>query len=208
MKKIITTIILISLMLTSVVYAQDTSILLLTGRVYKRNVNEFSSATRENNSNLVNTEITNYTWKDSKDNVYPIYITSNGSCFIYRTSNKTGKKYKQYMKVEISQQICNELGREYKGKRKSQITSECCEDIDIRKILNNSKHPVRRMRKILLVLSKNYIIMCNNTPNDDNVNINDYDIQIVADYYNHDYDDVDFMNHQENETNQTNILFE
>ena len=146
MKKIITTIILISLMLTSVVYAQDTSIL-LTGRVYKRNVNEFSSATRENNSNLVNTEITNYTWKDSKDNVYPIYITSNGSCFIYRTSNKTGKKYKQYMKVEISQQICNELGKEYKGKRKSQITSECCEDIDIRKILNNSKHPVRRMRK-------------------------------------------------------------
>lgn len=206
MKKIITTIILISLMLTSVVYAQDTSIS-LTGRVYKRNVNEFSSATRENNSNLVNTEITNYTWKDSKNNVYPIYITSNGSCFIYRTSNKTGKKYKQYMKVEISQQICNELGKEYKGKRKSQITSECCEDIDIRKILNNSKHPVRRMRKILLVLSKT-IIMYNNTPNDDNVNINDYDIQIVADYYNHDYDDVDFMNHQENETNQTNILFE
>ena len=118
MKKIITTIILISLMLTSVVYAQDTSIS-LTGRVYKRNVNEFSSATRENNSNLVNTEITNYTWKDSKTNVYPIYITSNGSCFIYRTSNKTGKKYKQYMKVEISQQICNELGKEYKGKRKS-----------------------------------------------------------------------------------------
>ena len=63
------------------------------------------------------------------------------------------------------------------------------------------------MRKILLVLSKT-IIMYNNTPNDDNVNINDYDIQIVADYYNHDYDDVDFMNHQENETNQTNILFE
>ena len=67
----------------------------------------------------VNAEITNYTWKDSKNNVYPIYITSNGSCFIYRISNKTGKEYKQYMKVEISQQICTELGREYKGKRKS-----------------------------------------------------------------------------------------
>ena len=118
MKKLITIIILISLMLTSVVYAQDTSIP-LTGRVYKRNVNEFSSASRANNSNSVNTEITNYTWKDSKDNVYPIYITSNGSCFIYRISNKTGKEYKQYMKVEISQQICTELGREYKGKRKS-----------------------------------------------------------------------------------------
>ena len=89
-------------MLTSIIqYIQDT-LISLTGRVYKRNVNEFSSASRENNNNLVN----------------------------------------------------NKLGREYKGKRKSQITSECCKDIDIRKILNNSKHPVRRMRKILLVLSK------------------------------------------------------
>lgn len=43
-------------MLTSVVYAQDTSIP-LTGRVYKRNGNEFSSASRENNSNLVNTKL-------------------------------------------------------------------------------------------------------------------------------------------------------
>lgn len=50
--------------------------------------------------------------------------------------------------------------------------------------------------------------MCNNTLNNDNVNVNDYDIQIDADYYNHDYDDVDFMNHQENETHQTDILFE
>lgn len=102
MKKLITIIILISLMLTSIIqYIQDT-LISLTGRVYKRNVNEFSSASRENNNNLVNTK----------------------------------------------------LGREYKGKRKFQITSECYEDIDIRKILNNSKHPVRRMRKILLVLYK------------------------------------------------------
>ena len=56
MKKLIIVIILISLVLTSVVYAQDTSIS-LTGRVYKRNVNEFSSASRENNNNLVNTKL-------------------------------------------------------------------------------------------------------------------------------------------------------
>lgn len=43
-------------MLTSVVYAQDTSIS-FTGRVYKRNVNEFSSASRVNNSNSVNTKL-------------------------------------------------------------------------------------------------------------------------------------------------------
>lgn len=57
MKKLITIIIiLISLVLTSVVYAQDI-LISLTGRVYKRNVNEFSSASRENNSNLVNTKL-------------------------------------------------------------------------------------------------------------------------------------------------------
>lgn len=56
MKKFITIIILISLMLTSVVYAQDT-LISLTGRVYKRNVNEFSSASRKNNNNLVNTKL-------------------------------------------------------------------------------------------------------------------------------------------------------
>ena len=50
--------------------------------------------------------------------------------------------------------------------------------------------------------------MCINTSDNDNVNINDYDVQIDAAYYNHDYDDVDFMNHQENETSQTDILFE
>ena len=64
------------------------------------------------------------------------------------------------------------------------------------------------MRKILLVLYKTNKIMYNNTPNDDNVNVNDYDVQIDADYYNHDYDDVDFLNHQENEIPQTDILFE
>ena len=56
MKKFITVIILISLVLTSVVYAQDTSIS-LTGRVYKRNVNEFSSVSRANNSNSVNNKL-------------------------------------------------------------------------------------------------------------------------------------------------------
>ena len=57
MKKLITIIILISLMLTSIIqYIQDT-LISLTGRVYKRNVNEFSSASRKNNNNLVNTKL-------------------------------------------------------------------------------------------------------------------------------------------------------
>ena len=43
-------------MLTSIMYAQDT-LISLTGRVYKRNVNGFSSASRKNNNNLVNTKL-------------------------------------------------------------------------------------------------------------------------------------------------------
>lgn len=61
---------------------------------------------------------TKFTWKDSKGNEYPVYISSKGSCFVIRVSSKTGKEYKNYLGPEISEQICKELGVEYKGKRK------------------------------------------------------------------------------------------
>ena len=64
-------------------------------------------------------EKTPYTYKDTKGNVYDIYISASGSCFINKTSAKTGKEYKQYLGVDISIEICNKLGREYKGKKKS-----------------------------------------------------------------------------------------
>ena len=60
---------------------------------------------------------TKFTWKDSKGKDYPVYISAKGSCYIIKTSSKTGKEYKNYLGPEISSQICKELGREYKGKR-------------------------------------------------------------------------------------------
>lgn len=58
---------------------------------------------------------TKYIWKDSKGNKYPIYISSNGSCFVIKTSFKTlGKEYKNYLDPEISKQICKNYGVEYK----------------------------------------------------------------------------------------------
>lgn len=62
---------------------------------------------------------TKYTWKDSKGNIYPVYISSNGSCFIIKTSAKTGKQYRNYLDAEISKQICKELGVKYKSKSKT-----------------------------------------------------------------------------------------
>ena len=48
-----------------------------------------------------------------KDNVYPIWITKNGRCYIIRTS-KNGNQYKQYLNKDICLQICQEMNIEYK----------------------------------------------------------------------------------------------
>ena len=60
---------------------------------------------------------TKFTWKDSKGNEYPVYISSSGSCFIIKVSKKTGDTYRNYLGPEISEQICKELNIEYKGKK-------------------------------------------------------------------------------------------
>lgn len=50
-----------------------------------------------------------YTYKDSKNNEYPIYITAKGACYIKRISQKTGKEYKYYLPKEIQTAIQKEL---------------------------------------------------------------------------------------------------
>lgn len=47
---------------------------------------------------------TQYTFKDSKGNVYPVYLSASGKAFIKKVSKKTGKEYKQYV-PEIGKQI-------------------------------------------------------------------------------------------------------
>ena len=47
---------------------------------------------------------TQYTFKDSKGNVYPVYLSASGKAFVKRISQKTGKEYKQYV-PEIGKQI-------------------------------------------------------------------------------------------------------
>lgn len=85
-------------------------------QTYTRNGNTFTSA--KSVKTKAEPVKTKFTWKDSKGKEYPVYISSKGSCYILKTSSKTGKEYKNYLGPEISQQICKELGVEYKGKRK------------------------------------------------------------------------------------------
>lgn len=89
--------------------------LVANAQTYTRSGNTFISSTGERvKAEPVKTK---FTWKDSKGNEYPIYISSKGSCFVIKGKDKNGKDKKTYLGPEISQQICKELGVEYKGKK-------------------------------------------------------------------------------------------
>lgn len=88
-------------------------------QTYTRSGNTFMSVKVERSkSEPIKTK---FTWKDSKGKEYPVYISSNGSCFIIKVSKKTGDEYRNYLGPEISQQICKELGIEYKGKKGNKV---------------------------------------------------------------------------------------
>ena len=53
---------------------------------------------------------TDFTWKDSKGDEYPVYIAHTGSCFVIKTS-KSGEKYRAYIGEEVSEQIRKELSK-------------------------------------------------------------------------------------------------
>lgn len=89
--------------------------LVANAQSYTREGNTFISSTGERKSN--EPIKTKFTWKDSKGNEYPIYISSKGSCFVIKGKDKNGKDKRTYLGPEISQQICKELNIEYKGKK-------------------------------------------------------------------------------------------
>ena len=84
-------------------------------QTYTRNGNTFTSA--KSVKAKAEPVKTKFTWKDSKGKEYPVYISGKGSCFVIKTSSKTGKEYKNYLGPEISQQICKELNIKYNGKK-------------------------------------------------------------------------------------------
>lgn len=82
---------------------------------FKCENNTYSSTGRvKSNSEAIGT---GFNWTDSKGNSYPIYISVSGSCYIIKVSAKTNKEYKQYLKPDVSQDICKKLGKQYKSKK-------------------------------------------------------------------------------------------
>lgn len=66
------------------------------GKTFTQVINKEKSAGKETK--------TEYVYKDSKGNCYPVFLSSTGKAFIKRVSKKTGKEYKQYV-PEIGKQI-------------------------------------------------------------------------------------------------------
>lgn len=52
---------------------------------------------------------TQFTWQDKDGNIYPIYITRKGTCYVIRISKKTGKEYKYYLPKDVQEAIRKEL---------------------------------------------------------------------------------------------------
>lgn len=91
----------------------------INAQSFEREGNTFVAKSNKGSRTKSEPTKTKFTWKDSKDNEYPVYMSSTGSCFIIKTSAKTGKEYRNYLGPEVSEQMCKELGVEYKGKKKS-----------------------------------------------------------------------------------------
>lgn len=105
MKKLIILVtFIISAIASNNLFAQNATIS-STGEV-QRSGNTFIASSKSSKGNAQQTQ---YTWKDSKDVEYPIYISASGSCYVIKTSKKTGKEYKSYLPKEVSAEICKEL---------------------------------------------------------------------------------------------------
>lgn len=60
------------------------------------------------------TLVTAFKFEDSKGNQLPIIINkTNGRCYTWRKSAKTGKLYKSYLPKEVSKQVASRLNITY-----------------------------------------------------------------------------------------------
>lgn len=90
----------------------------INAQSFERQGNTFVSKSSKGSRAKAEPTKTKFTWRDSKGTEYPVYMSSTGSCFVIKTSAKTGKEYRNYLGPEISEQMCKELNVEYKGKKK------------------------------------------------------------------------------------------
>jgi len=89
----------------------------LYAQSYKKEGNTFIQQPR--NASRQPVKETPYKYSDTKGNVYTIYITASGTCFINKISKNSGKEYRYYLDAEISKEVAKAMGIEYKPKVKA-----------------------------------------------------------------------------------------
>jgi len=77
--------------------------LTINAQDYRREGNTFIST--KTTKSKGETKKTKYTWQEPDGKKYPVYMSSGGSCFILRTSKKTGKEYRKYLGKEVSAEM-------------------------------------------------------------------------------------------------------
>lgn len=82
-------------------------LILLIGLTISVSAKDYVAPTRQSVEYTDSTTTDTYTIKDKK---YNVYKSKSGAFYIWKTSNRTGKKYKYYLPKEIQIQ----MGREYK----------------------------------------------------------------------------------------------
>ena len=80
----------------------------------ERKGNTFTQVSNRKSADKNEGTATKYQYVDSKGKVYTVMLSSTGKAFVWKTSQKTGKAYKQYL-PEIGKQINPEA---YKDKKK------------------------------------------------------------------------------------------
>ena len=88
---------------------------------FTRQGNNFTQVSKKSPSGATEKgKRTAQTYTTTKNETYPIYLSKNGRAYILRTSQKTGKEYKQYLGEEISREVCKINGVAYveKGDKK------------------------------------------------------------------------------------------
>lgn len=114
MKRLIMTVAMIATMAVCV-FAQNsgnnnTNTFSVEGNVLKSN--------KASSTHKADTLVTTYKYEDSKGVKYPIIINKNsGRCYIWKTSSKTGNKYKMYLKEEEAKFIAERTNIVYVEKK-------------------------------------------------------------------------------------------
>ncbi len=81
--------------------------ILLAGLTISVSAKDYTAPTRTSVEYTDSTTTDTYTIKNEK---YNVYKSKSGAFYIWKTSKKTGKKYKYYLPKDIQKQ----MGREYK----------------------------------------------------------------------------------------------